>query len=256
MKVLFLGTCAADFSPKLNEEFKNCFDKDARRSSSVLLNDRILIDCGIHTLDSLRIAKVDVTKITDVFITHLHPDHFQPESLKRLVKASGNRIRIRVKYGARIDVIEGAEIIKMTPYETYTVYDGIMVTGLDSNHDPNSFPQWLYFDDGKKRFLYALDGAWILNRTYYWLQDKKLSALVIDATIGDIVGNYRIAEHNSLAMIRLMVPSMKIMGIIDEKTTIYLSHIAPSLHKPHGVISKELSTSGLIPAYDGLTTEF
>ena len=38
MEVLFLGTSACDYSPKLNGEFKDKFDFDARRSSCVLIN--------------------------------------------------------------------------------------------------------------------------------------------------------------------------------------------------------------------------
>ena len=50
---IFLGTYTADFSLLLQERFKNCFDKKARRSSCVLINDRYLTDWrdplqGIH----------------------------------------------------------------------------------------------------------------------------------------------------------------------------------------------------------------
>ena len=41
MKVQFLGTCACDYSDKLQNECKHRFDNDARRSSTVLINDHI-----------------------------------------------------------------------------------------------------------------------------------------------------------------------------------------------------------------------
>ena len=47
----------------LKELYK--FDYDARRSSSILIDGEILVDCGIHTLDSLRIAGIDYDKISD-----------------------------------------------------------------------------------------------------------------------------------------------------------------------------------------------
>lgn len=47
---VFLGTCACDFSPLLQTDKKNCFDKDVRRSSSILLNGHMLVECGPHTL--------------------------------------------------------------------------------------------------------------------------------------------------------------------------------------------------------------
>ena len=66
--VEFLGTCACDFSPKLTGEFKDKFDPDARRASSVLVNGNILIDCGPHCCNSLDIIKKDYSEITDIFI--------------------------------------------------------------------------------------------------------------------------------------------------------------------------------------------
>ena len=50
MEVLFLGTCAFDYSMKLKREFVDKFDLNARRSSSMLFDGRYLIDCGDHTL--------------------------------------------------------------------------------------------------------------------------------------------------------------------------------------------------------------
>ena len=55
----FLGTCAADFSPRLTGDCKNRFDRDARRASCALINGRYLLDCGPHCPDSLRIAGID-----------------------------------------------------------------------------------------------------------------------------------------------------------------------------------------------------
>ena len=86
LEILFLGTCAADFSPKLKDEFKDSFDFDARRSSSMLINGKYLVDCGPHTLDALRMAKVEREGISHVFMTHLHDDHFCPENIESLAK--------------------------------------------------------------------------------------------------------------------------------------------------------------------------
>ena len=86
IKLQFLGTCACDFSPKLENEFKYCFDNDARRSSSLLVNDNVLIDCGIHTLESLDILKIPYEQITDVIITHTHDDHYIPENIEKIAK--------------------------------------------------------------------------------------------------------------------------------------------------------------------------
>lgn len=256
-ELLFLGTCACDFSPKLKTEFADCFDKNARRSSSALLNGRFLIDCGMHTPDCLRISKTDITKITDIFITHTHCDHFDPKNIESVAAASkSDSVRLWVSEDAEIPEIKGVTVIRMEKFKEYTVCDGLTVTGLEANHDPVTAPQWLLFNTDGKKFLYALDGAWYTFATYYYLKKAEVDLMVCDATVGDYDGDYRIAEHNSIPMIRMMVPSLKKFGVINDDTEIYLSHIAPSLHKPHDTICEAARSFGGKVAFDGLKIEY
>ena len=252
MDILFLGTCACDYSPKLSTEFKDKFDYDARRSSCALLNGHILIDCGDHTPDSLRISGSDIGKITDIVITHLHSDHFKREFICSIAKESGHTINLWVREDAPIEPIESVVIRRMKPTETYEMDGGEKLTGLKANHGEKTCPQYIYIENGGKNVLYATDGAWFLSETYYYLKNKNLDAMIIDATCGDYTGDYRMGEHNSLPMIRLMLPSLKTWGTITDKTQVYLTHIAPSLHKPHKEIVKSVEPYGLKVAYDGL----
>ena len=242
MELLFLGTCACDYSPKLATEYKDKFDFNARRSSSVLIDGRILIDCGDHTLDSLRIADIDVKKITDIVITHLHHDHFRPDYIRQIAQKSD--IKIWLREDSPVEDL-GCTLVCMSPTVTYQMGNGISVTGLKSNHDEKSCPQYVYIESGDKKLLYATDGAWFLFETYSWLKNKHLTSLIIDATCGDYEGDYRMAEHNSIPMIKMMLPSLKKCGVVDDKTQIYLTHIAPSLHKSHNEIVKSVEEKGL-----------
>ena len=252
MKLFFLGTCACNYSPRLNGECKDCFDKNARRSSSVLLGENCLIDCGDHCLDSLRIAKTDISKITDIFITHLHSDHFNPAYIEILAKGKQTPVRVWVREDSKLPTIQNTEIRRIKNEQRYAVNEQLYVIGLQANHDPLSYPQHLLFENNDKKFLYACDGAWFLTDTYNYLKNSRLDLCVLDATCGEKEGEYRIAEHNTLPMLRLMLPSLKTVGIIDEHTQIYLSHIAPSLHKPHEEIEKSVEKDGFKVAYDGL----
>ncbi len=247
----FLGTCACDFSPRLQSECKDCFDKNARRASSALINGHILIDAGMHVLDSLRIAKIPKENITDIFITHLHKDHFDIGNITEIAAAKEEKLRLWLRFDADIPEIPNTEIIKMNNFENYNT-DGFTVTGLPANHDLDTCPRYLLFEKEDKKLLYATDGAWILNETYYYLKNKNLDTLILDATCGEKEGEYRIGEHNTLPMIRLMMPSFKTFGIINEKTKIYLTHLAPSLHLPHDEIVASVEKDGLMVAYDGL----
>lgn len=255
MEVLFLGTCACDYSPKLKTEFFNSFDFDARRSSCLLLDGQYLIDCGEHALDSLRIAGVKYDSISDIFISHLHTDHFNAQHIAEIAKGKVKKLRVWVREDAKVPDIENVDFIKMSVGEQYEVSSNFTVMGMRANHDEKAAPQHLLFEKDEKKFLYACDGAWFLNETWYRLKSTEVDLLVLDATCGDYVGDFRIGEHNAIPMIRLMLPSLRTWKVVNEYTEIYLSHIAASLHKPHKETEKLIEADGLKLAYDGLRIE-
>ncbi|MBQ7153450.1 MAG: MBL fold metallo-hydrolase [Clostridia bacterium] len=254
-ELLFLGTCAADFSPRLQTDLSDRFDKDARRSSSALLAGKYLFDCGPHTPDALKIADVDRKEITSIILTHLHPDHFMPQSVKEVLAGREENVKLYVREDADVPQIAGTEVVRMKNLVPYDVDGDLTVTALPANHDEGSFPRHLYLEYKGKRILYALDGGWMLNAAFNFLRDKRLDLLVIDATCGDYEGDWRMAEHNSIPMIRLMLPSLAAAGVTDGHTSVYLSHLAPSLHRPHDETEKIAGAFGAHVAYDGLRIE-
>lgn len=252
MELLFLGTCACDYSPRLSGDLRDRFDKDARRSSAVLLNGHILIDCGDHVRDALRIAGVEESRVTDIVVTHLHHDHFRADHVIAMAEKHKG-LRLFVRWDAVLPPLPGVTVVRMEKMTPYDLGGGLFVTGLLANHNEDAFPQHLYFEGEGKRFLYGCDGAWLLHETYQWLFDKRLTLFVADATCGDYAGDLRMAMHNSIPMLRLMVPSMKTVGILTDDTVVCLSHLAPSLHEPHDETVKIASKEGWIVAHDGMT---
>ena len=255
MEILFLGTCACDYSPLLQTTYKDVFDKNARRSSCALIDGRYLIDCGYHCLEELRIAKIDLAQITDIFVTHFHSDHYNVECISQIAKASERTLRVWVRAGANVIAISNVEWKLMGKGIEYTVDENVTVTGLLANHNESVFPQHILLEVDGKKIFYALDGAWFLHETYYALKNAKLDFLVLDCTCGDYEGDYRIGEHNSIPMIRLMLPSLKKWGAITKKTQVYISHLAPSLHKSHEETVGILQKDGVCVAYDGLSLQ-
>lgn len=248
--ILFLGTCAADFSPRLLTDCRDRFDDDARRASCALVNGRYLIDCGPHCPDSLRIAGIDPGCITDIFLTHLHADHFVKESVEYV--ASSHPVRLWVRSDASLPQIGNVEVMRMDSFERYGAGEDFFVTGLPANHDPDAYPQHLLIEAGGKKIFYGMDGGWLLNKTYAHLWNTHLDLCVLDGTCGDYEGDYRMGEHNSIPMIRLMLPSLRTVGAIDDRTLIFISHLAPSLHKPHAETVRICEKDGIHVASDGL----
>lgn len=249
MILKFLGTGAADrMNLQQDDDFSN---KDHRRCSCALLNGHIMIDCGPHALNALKAAEVSLYDITDIVITHRHVDHFNIDNINKIAECGG--VRLWLRDGA---IISGcnAQVIYMKLFKQYII-DDLTVTGLPANHEPDVFPQHLYITNGDKKLYYALDGAWILNETVKFLKGVCLDAIVLDATVGDYSGDYRMGEHNSVPMVRLMVDSMRTLKIIGDKTKIILSHIACCLHKSHEETQRILDNDGFIAAYDGFCVE-
>ncbi len=254
VKFQFLGTCAADFSPRLQGDCKDRFDFDARRASCAIINGRYLLDCGPHCPESLAIAGYDPKDITDIFITHTHNDHFKKDSVAYIAK--DHSVRLWVREDAVIPEIENVTVIRMNNYEKYDVNDELSVTGLPANHAEKTCPRHLLVEIGGKKIFYGMDGGWLLNRTYAHLWHQNLDLCILDCTCGDYVGDYRMGEHNSVPMIRLMLPSFRTVGIIDDHTLIYISHLAPSLHKSHAETVEICKKDNINVAYDGHTIIF
>jgi ribonuclease BN (tRNA processing enzyme) len=253
---IFLGTCAADFNcAKLEGELKNQFDKNTRRASCAIFNGKYMLDCGPHAIDAIAIAGVPLADITDLFMTHLHSDHFNAENVQKIASAKQTPLRIWVRADAKLPELSNIEIHRMPDCEELAVNEALKVTGLRANHDQHSAPQFLLFDMEGDKILYATDGAWFINTSYYHLRDAKVKLLVLDCTTGDYEGDYRMGEHNSIPMIKVMLPSLKTWGVIDENTETYISHLAQSLHAPHEETEKICASFGVKVAYDGLRVQ-
>ena len=252
-EILFLGTSACEFSPRLETDLKDKFDFDARRSSAMLINGSTLVDCGIHTVESLGIAGVPLSEITDIFITHLHRDHYQPHNIQKIADAKKEPLRLYVREGADVCEYKNVIVTYMKPFESYTAGE-LSFTGMPANHDPDYAPQHFIIERNGKSVFYGCDGAWFLHDSFKFLRKKHLSLAIFDCTVGDYVGDFRMGEHNSIPMIRLMLPSLKTVEAIDDNTKIMISHLAPSLHKSHKETSEIISDFGTV-AYDGLTVE-
>ncbi len=249
-KIMFLGTGAADrMALGQDSDFNN---KDHRRCACALLDDTVLLDCGPHTLNALMVAGINLSQISNIVVTHLHSDHFNLDAINTIAKHNPN-LHVFVRFDAVINGKCDAEIVPMQLFKKYDI-NGFEFTAVPANH--SEFPQHFVIKKGGKSLLYALDGAWMLNEAIEFLKRESYDSIVLDATVGDYSGDYRIGEHNSIPMIRLMTDSMKTLNIIGENSRVILSHIACCLHKPHTEIEKAVAADGYIVAYDGLTLDF
>ncbi len=249
MKLKFLGTGAADFSELLKtEEGFKLNDKSVRRSSSILVNDDLLIDCGPHTFLSLKKYGVDIKKIKYLLITHTHGDHFNVQAIQDLAKLTDEKLMLVVNKDANIN-IDGINVLGVSHLQNIELGD-YKIKVLPANHE--NFAVHYDIEKNGEKLFYGLDGAWLMTDEMNAMRNRNYDILVLDATVGEYVGDYRVCEHNSLPMLRILKPTLFKNNACNENSLLILSHLARTLHEKHETVEKKEIGDGFTVAYDGL----
>ncbi len=252
--LLFLGTGAADWP--VSAISNGTPDRAVRGHSSAIVDGHVLIDCGATVPDAIHRLGVDVDGITDVLLTHTHADHFDVAALRALV--SQRTVTSPVNFWAHPSALEKVPRlggIRPCPAEVGSTFSvlSLTVTALAANHVVDSeTPLHYLLRKPKTAVLYATDGAWFLKSTWVRLRKTHLDAVVWDATCGETRGDWRIFEHNSVDMIRLMRHALLKQGVLLPHAQIFLTHMARTLCAPHDDMAERLVPEGLVPAYDGM----
>lgn len=222
MKLLFLGTGAADW------DIKSSVEEDGfRRFTSTLVDDCLLIDPGPCVLEALDTFGADKNKIKYIINTHNHSDHYDIETIENLMQCS-------------------AEFIPFSSGEEKEV-GKYKISAFTANHGTCDAAVHFIIDDGNKKLFYGLDSAWLLYEEVQAIIKNHIDLPVLDATIGEVPGDYRIFEHNNLNMVREI--KLTLGKSVDR---FIISHMARTLHTDHKTLSDLMAKDGIDVAYDGL----
>ena len=252
MKVKLLGTGAADFLPSLKDTNRYTVDIEIRRSTCTLIDETLLIDCGPHLLDEIKLFGGDITKMDNILLTHYHGDHINKEVLTEFVSLRGKKVNLWYNEEIAMPEIEGV-ILKPIKIQQEFEVDGFKITALAANHNKGAVHYSIEKDD--KKIFYGCDGAWLLMDTFYFMKDKGYDMMIMDATMGNYDGDWRVCEHNSIPMVKMLVKSFKSYGVTKEDTKIVLDHLARTLHRSYEITQEAVKDEGFIIGYDGLELE-
>ena len=230
MKLHFLGTGAADFD--ITQYSKS---PDFRRNSSLLIDGELLIDPGrcIFEFESTFGYTGLAAGVKDIINTHRHGDHFSEETVGKLTAG-----------GAVFHPMNAGDTVETDRY---------IIRAFEANHRTAENPVHFIIEskqDGK-RIFYGCDGAWLpyeTNRAI--LASGHMDLMIFDCTIGDISGDYRIFEHNNVAMVTEMRGAFKKIC-----PRFMVSHLARTLHPCHTEAEAILREHGFETAYDNMVTE-
>jgi phosphoribosyl 1,2-cyclic phosphate phosphodiesterase len=249
---LFLGTGAADWEkPEPSGEF--------RRYSSMLACGELLFDCPEHVPETLEEQKISLSAVKYLLITHSHSDHLNIAAIKIINAARKKESLAPLSVFAHTAVAKyirknGIEATGLFPGQSFSA-GNYHIISLPANHTPGlkneTALHYLVNRDGFE-WLYATDGAWMPYAAWDILRDRRLDALIIDATIGDNhEGDYRIFEHNSIPMLRIMIGTINNLNILKLSAPVILTHLARTLHPDHQGLANSLSAP-FIAAFDGM----
>ncbi len=263
--VRFLGTGAADWNGKDERG-------ELRRLSSVLLDNRILIDFTPSDADML---PAGFKQPNAVFYTHSHSDHYNAKAAIGTLHASvvyvGDTWLERAKAdfaAAASELGEQAPKVIGLAIGQRTRCGDITVTALPGNHatnDDNEQTLIYLIEKGFVRVLYATDtggipvrAARIVGIDAHIADGKPITGLIMEATMG--VGHdedYRIYTHSSVGTVLRTTHVLQVTGRLKapEGQPVYLTHMARTLHGTQAGLDAGLP-SPLRAAYDGLEVIF
>ena len=260
MDLLFLGTGAADWAMVPNDEDKNDMGAKIRRPSSMLIDSHILIDPGPSSFEFAKFLGVDLSRITDIFITHTHCDHYNAESLLNFSKSANRKINLWLHKNA-VDEVVTDNNMTLNPVNEFCEYstEYFKVTPLTANHEVDGSdeqPLHYYFEIDGKTLFYGCDGGWLLSRTCSFFSKHKFDCAVLDTTVGDYDGDVRLGSHNSIPMVRMIREYMYKNNMATKDTLFVMSHLARTLHTSIADTQKAMQKENFIVAYDSMRISF
>ena len=253
MNIKFLGTGASNWPDTLRGE------KEYRRFSSMLADNKLLIDPGRHIFDFAKDFGYDdlFENVNSILLTHSHGDHLDIKNLQKLCDLKKRTIYCEQNAASAVRGIKNLEIRCILPFCPINA-DGYTITAVPANHateiEGEQALHYIAQKDGK-RFFYGCDGAWIRRDSWYYMRDFQYDLMVFDGTIGDSYGDYRIFEHNNLKMVELMSDTARNTNVIKSDGRILISHLAYGLHGTQKETEKRLENSCIGVAYDGLSID-
>ena len=269
MRVRLLGTGSADGWPNPFCDCTSCAEERAagraRASTSVAIDDALLVDFGPNTAIAARRAGISFAQVSHILVTHGHADHLAPEFLlwRSWIDAL-DTLHIwgpEAALGACRPWLAPDAPVVLHPVaagDTFTVQTAqhrYAIRALASSHGTGNgdvhADEALLYDitrDDDTRLLYATDTAEFAAQTLARLSDRAFDIIMIEETFGHVV-EHGTGHHDIPALARTM-ESLRAINACTETTqsiAIHLSHHNP----PSDELARVLRPLGVRIVDDG-----
>jgi ribonuclease BN (tRNA processing enzyme) len=266
MECLFVGTGAADYETAFTCDCAHCAairrraGRNLRHYASLLVDGRLLIDCGPTV--AWRLAELDVppAQVEALVITHSHEDHLDVAAVRSLLVARAPERGPLPVYGngaalaALAPLAERLQLQEVTPGEEIVIL-GRACVPVRANHivETEDTLNWLIRYSGGW-LLYGTDTGWPLPETWVALRARGLSAAIIEATFGTAADDIHpdcLTHHLNWREFLRLRDALVAAGILPTDGPYLATHISQHYAPPHDDFAPQAQPPVML-AHDGL----
>lgn len=274
MRLMFLGTAAAEGVPAVFCNCPTCLNakkkggKDVRTRSQILIDDDTLFDFPMDTYMHMLRYNLDLSAIRRVLITHSHMDHCYPQEFcmrggpfaksmtADMVEVYGN-VKVCEMFNSdtareiRPAVAAGISLKPLRPYDEVKS-DDMRIIALPASHTVGEDCLVYYIERNAKGILLLNDTGVLDKDVYLRLADMRVNvrAVALDCTYGAIrhgagrhMGLYDIVDQKSI---------MAQAGVLDSDVPVIATHLSHNTDLDYNGISALAADYNIIVAYDGM----
>lgn len=277
MRLMFLGTAAAEGVPAVFCNCPTCLNakakggRDVRTRSQILIDDDTLFDFPMDTYMHMLRYKLDLSKVARVFITHSHMDHCYPQEFcmrggpfaKNMtadkVEVYGNSkvcemFKSDTAREIRPAVQDGIDLKVLRPYDE--IFSGNMrIIALPASHTAGEECLVYYLERGGKGVLLMNDTGVLDKQIYERLEKMRVNVrlVALDCTYGAL--RHGAGRHMGLFDIVDQKSIMAQAGVITDDTVVIATHLSHNTDLDYDGISTLAAEYGIIVAYDGMIVD-
>ena len=274
MKILYLGTAAAEGLPApfctcaICENARARRGREVRSRSQMLIDDEVLIDFPPDTYYHALTHNLRLGSVHTLLVTHDHMDHWFPAGLinRHSAYQQGARGVLHVygneAVGRSFAAHFSSELYKAQPLDSFVQFHiihggdrvcrcGWEITAVPADHD--KLQECLIYickKDGKCLLYAHGTGICLSDEAWSLLAAERYDLVSVDATMGLEHCPY---NHMGLPDVERFFAKLGEMGCTDKHTLCICSHFSHNGGLTHADLI--LHACPRIPAYDGMEVE-